>query len=244
MIVLFSDFGWYGPYVGQMKTVLACEAPTAHVVDLMHDAPAYAPQPAAYLLASLIAHVPPAAVLLCVVDPGVGDPTRRPVVVQADGRWFVGPDNGLFNVVARRAARIAWWDITWRPALLCDSFHGRDLFAPVAARLARGEAPPGRATAPDTRVSQDWPEDLAEIIYVDGYGNAMTGQRACHVAQTLRITVSGHTLQYKRTFSAALPGEAFWYENALGLVEIAVNQGHAAQQLGLAPGMPLRFSGP
>lgn len=244
MIVLFTDFGWQGPYVGQMKTVLACEAPAVRVVDLMHDAPAYAPRPAAYLLAGLIAHVPPAAVFLCVIDPGVGDPTRRPVVVKADGRWFVGPDNGLFDVVARRAAQIAWWDITWRPTLLSDSFHGRDLFAPVAARLARGEAPPGQPMAPDTRVSADWPEDLAEIIYVDGYGNAMTGQRARHLAQTRCITVSGHTLQYKRTFSAALPGEAFWHENALGLVEIAVNQGHAAQRLGLVPGMALHFSEP
>lgn len=239
MIVLFTDFGWQGPYVGQMKAVLACEAPSVPVVDLMHDAPVYSSRAAAYLLAALLADIPAGAVCLCVVDPGVGSTTREPVAIQADGRWFVGPDNGLFTLIAQRASQLTCWRITWRPTALSASFHGRDLFAPVAARLARGEPPPGERGDGLCDTRGNWPEELAEIIYVDHYGNAMSGLRASGVHETSNVCVSGHTLRYCRTFSEAEVGEPFWYKNALGLLEIAVNQGSAAQQLGLLCGVPL-----
>src|SRR5262249_10747338 len=102
MIVLFSDFGLEGPYTGQVKTVLYRNAPDVPVIDLFADAPAGKPKPGAYLLAAYGAWFPPGTVLLAVIDPGVGG-ARAAVVVEADGRWYVGPDNGLFEIVARRA---------------------------------------------------------------------------------------------------------------------------------------------
>ena len=140
MIFLFTDFGIVGPYVGQMKAVLARRAPQATVIDLMHDAPAYGPKFAAYLLAALAGELPSDAIVLGVVDPGVGDAQRRPVVLEAAGRRFVGPDNGLFAVAALRAEDPRWWEITWRPEHLSNTFHGRDLFARRLDGL-RGVAP-------------------------------------------------------------------------------------------------------
>ena len=103
MIVLFTDFGLAGPYTGQMKAVLAREAPGVPVIDLFADAPQRDPQRAAYLLAAYAPWFPPGTAFLAVVDPGVGG-TRVPLVANADGRVFVGPDNGLFAIVLRRAA--------------------------------------------------------------------------------------------------------------------------------------------
>ena len=135
MIVLFTDFGLTGPYTGQMKAVLARNAPAVPVIDLFADAPAFQPYLSAYLLGAYCGAVPQGGVLLGVVDPGVGT-DRLPLVVRADGRWYVGPDNGLFELVMRRAAVVEAWTIDWRPDRLSASFHGRDLFAPVAAKLA------------------------------------------------------------------------------------------------------------
>lgn len=239
MIVLFTDFGLEGPYVGQMKAVLYGEAPAVPVVDLFADAPAHDAQAAAYLLAAYAERFAPGTVFLCVVDPGVGDPERAAVVVEADGRRFVGPDNGLFNIVARRAGALRWWEIAWRPERLSASFHGRDLFAPVAAMLARGEAPPGVEHDPRSRLIAEWPDDLARVVYVDRFGNALSGLRAGMLAGDATLTVRGHTLGRARTFSEVPEGEAFWYENANGLAEIAVNRGRADALLGIAIGTPV-----
>ena len=112
---------------------------------------------------------------LAIVDPGVGG-ERPAVFVEADGRWYVGPGNGLFELVQRRADTARRWDIAWRPERLSASFHGRDLFAPVAAMLAKGEMPPGRLSADGADRRLHWPDDLGEVVYVDHYGN--TGLRA------------------------------------------------------------------
>ena len=236
MIVLFTDFGLEGPYIGQLKAVLLSEAPGTPVIDLFSDAPAHDAQAAAYLLAAYSDAFAAGTVFLCVVDPEVGDPERRAAAVDADGRWFVGPDNGLMNIVARRAESLRWWDITWRPPRLSASFHGRDLFAPVAARLARGEAPPGEALDPAERLDQSWPDDLPRIVYIDRFGNAITGLRAGVLEAGAALVVKGQAIPRARTFSQVPPGEAFWYENANGLAEIAVNRGRADAQLGLAIG--------
>lgn len=237
MIALFTDFGAAGPYVGQMRAAIYRELPQATIVDLMADAPTHNPRAAAYLLAVLPREFPAGTVFLCVVDPGVGEPGgRRPAAVSIDGQWFVGPDNGLFNVVAMRGRDVQWWDIIWQPPRLSASFHGRDLFAPVAARLARGEAPPGTACALRDRLLPDWPQDLAEIIYIDHFGNAITGIRAAVLSGERRLQLKNYTVAYARTFSAVAVGQAFWYENANGLVELAVNQGRADQVLGVAVG--------
>lgn len=235
MIVLFTDFGLHGPYTGQMKAVLHQTAPGVPVIDLFADAPAGNPKPAAYLLAAYDDWFPAGTVFLCVVDPGVGS-ARPAIVVEADGRWYVGPGNGLFELVQRRAKEARRWDIEWKPEHLSASFHGRDLFAPVAGLLARGGRPPGHPRTDAADRHREWPDDLGEIVYIDHYGNALTGLRAAHLPLAGRLAVEDRVLVRARTFSDLLSGEAFWYENSNGLAEIAVNQGRADRELRLAIG--------
>jgi len=235
MIVLFTDFGLQGPYTGQMKAVLHQMAPGIPAIDLFADAPVGNPKASAYLLAVYAEWFPAETVFLCVVDPGVGG-TRPCMIVEADGRWYVGPGNGLFELIQRRARKARGWDIDWKPERLSASFHGRDLFAPVAAMLARGEPPFGQPRTDDADRRPDWPDDLCEIVYVDHFGNAMTGLRAAMLPPDARLAASGRVLQRERTFSDRAPGVAFWYENSNGLAEIAVNQGRADRDLALAIG--------
>jgi S-adenosylmethionine hydrolase len=235
MIVLFTDFGLAGPYTGQVTAVLQETAPGVPVIQLFADAPAGQPKPASYLLAAYAAWFPPATVLLCVVDPGVGG-ERRGLIVEANGRLYVGPDNGLFELVLRRAASPRSWQITWRPPALSATFHGRDLFAPVAGRLVRGEKPSAMASPTAPRGFPDWPDDLAQIVYIDHYGNALTGLRAECLPATARLAAGGRSIAHAQTFSAVPRGEALWYVNSNGLVEIAINAGRADRALGLAVG--------
>ncbi|MFZ3234905.1 MAG: SAM-dependent chlorinase/fluorinase [Stellaceae bacterium] len=238
MIALFTDFGLAGPYTGQVKAVLAQRAPGIPVVDLFADLPRGRPRPAAYLLAAYAAWLPPGTVIVAVVDPGVGS-TRRAAAVEADGRFYVGPDNGLFEIVLRRARNTRGWEIVWRPESLSASFHGRDLFAPIAAEFAIGGAPAAMLHPIEIARVAEWPDDLPEIVYVDHYGNAMTGLRATAVPAAARLGAGGRMLTRARTFSDAAPGSAFWYENSNGLAEIAVNGGRADAALGLAVGSPV-----
>jgi len=236
MIALFSDFGLEGPYIGQIKAVLLLEAPSTPVIDLFADAPVYDPRASAYLLAAYVPAFPQGTIFLCVVDPGVGSGGRRVAVINVDGRWFVGPDNGLFNIVASRGTSVRWWDVSWCPDDLSATFHGRDLFAPLAARLARGQTPPGQLQEVRPRLFADWPQDYWHIVYIDHFGNAMTGIRAGFLPRERSLVVRGHNFGYARTYSDVPPGQGFWYENANGLVEIAINQGRADERWELTPG--------
>lgn len=234
LIVLFTDFGLEGPYTGQMKAVLRRAAPQSDLIDLFADAPVGNPRAATYLLAAYAGWFPAGTVFLCVVDPGVGG-ARAPIIVEVDERFYVGPDNGLFELVLRRAASANVFEITAQPEKLSASFHGRDLFAPAAARLAAGDRSQTRALAP-LRFA-DWPDDLGEIVYIDHYGNAMTGLRASALRKEAVLTTpAGRLIRHAETFSAVTPGEGFWYANSNGLIEIAVNLGRADQVLGLAIG--------
>jgi hypothetical protein len=208
------------------------------VVNLFADAPRFAPRAAAYLLAAYATEFPAGTVFVAVVDPGVGTETRAPVILEADQRIYVGPGNGLLQVIAQTAREARLWEITWRPEFLSASFHGRDLFAPVAAGLACGRWP---ACVPLTQEARKWPEDLPEVIYLDHFGNAITGLRERAISATTRIEVAGRVLSHARTFGCVAPGVPFWYENANGLVELAVNQGDAGASLGLKIGMPIRL---
>src|SRR5262245_22881804 len=230
MIVLFTDFGLSGPYTGQVKAVLQREAPGVPVVDLFADAPTANPRAAAYLLAAYSAWFDAGTTFLCVVDPGVGS-ARAPALLEADGRFFVGPGNGLFEIVRRRARHARILEIAWRPEALSATFHGRDLFAPVAARLARGQPPLGVPRDAAWSRRPEWPDDLPEIVYIDHYGNAMTGLRASTLGDA-DLAVEGRKLERARFFADRPPGSAFWYENSNGLAEIAVNQGRADRVLG------------
>ncbi len=241
MLVLFTDYGMSDPYVGQLKAVLAQQAPGVTLVDLMHDVPAFNAHAGAHLLAALIAPFPAGSVFLTVVDPGVGTP-RETLVVEADGRWYVGPDNGLLSIVAARADRARYFRIRWRPAQLSDTFHGRDLFAPVAAALARGPFPADWLEPVAAPTVQFDPADLARVIHIDRFGNAWTGIRG-GLMQGAQLEVQGRPLPHHRVFADAPKGTAFWYVNSSGLVEIAANRASAAALLGLAVGTPVRLSG-
>ena len=238
MIVLFTDFGLDDPYVGQMKAVLPRTGRRdMPIVDLLHRVPDFSARAGAHLLAALHASFDPGSVFLAVVDPGVGS-DRPAVVLEADGKYYVGPDNGLLSVVAARAGEQRSWRIVWRPGRLSSSFHGRDLFAPVAARIAAGDWP--AAWLATSCLQHSLPaDDLAEVIYVDHYGNAMTGIRAANIPPQARLRLNAHEVPRARVFAEAAAGEAFWYENSIGLVEIAVNRGSAASHLLLAPGSPV-----
>ena len=239
VIVLFTDFGLEGPYIGQMQAVLHQQAPGIPVINLFSDLTPYDIQGAASLLPAYAAGFPPAAVFLCVVDPGVGG-SRPGVVVQADGRWYVGPNEGLFAMLARQSRQPACWQLA-EPDGASASFHGRDVFAPVAARLARGGKVPGVSVPVSCLEQADWPDELFRVVYIDRFGNAITGVRASTLAPGMLLEVNGQAVKRARTFSDVSPGAAFWYANANGLLEIAVNRGRADEVLGLKTGTVFRL---
>jgi S-adenosyl-L-methionine hydrolase (adenosine-forming) len=233
-LALVTDFG-PGIYVGQMRARLSALIPDLPVIDLVQDLPPFRPDLAAYLLPALVRDMPRGTLYLCVVDPGVGG-DRGGLLVATGGNWFLGPDNGLLGRVVNRGREVHACRIGWQPETLSASFHGRDWFAPAAARLCLGE--PLELTVLDRPdlVGADWADELPAVVYADGFGNLMCGLRADSVPARTRIRAANRLLGRARTFCEVPPGEAFWYENALGLVEIAVNQGHADRLLDLGPG--------
>ncbi len=234
-ITFFTDFGVAGPYQGQMRAVLAAAGVTLPVVDLFAQAPVFDPRAGAYLLAAFATHMSEGNLCVAVVDPGVGG-ERRPLLVQTAANWYVGPDNGLLSQVIRREADVVIRTVDWRPARLCASFHGRDLFAAVAAMICNGEPVAGTPVNPRELVGSDWPDDLFQVVFIDHYGNAFTGIRAQAVDGAGELTVNGRSIPRGRTFCEVPVGAPFWYENSNGLVEIAVNQGRADKELGLEIG--------
>ncbi len=238
MILLFTDFGLDGPYHGQMKAAIHALAPDVPVIDLVADLAPYEPKAAGYLLPALVESFPDGSVFVCVVDPGVGGP-RRPLVQRSRKRWFVGPDNGLLDPETTRDPKAERWEITWRPErALSTSFHGRDQFAPVAAMLAAGRSPAKigcrKLDEPPPGIPPDWPR----IVYLDRFGNAVSGTRAATMSRDAVLSIRGHKVPRAETFSDVGPGQPFWYENSSGLVEIAVNRGFADEDLGLDVGDP------
>lgn len=228
MIATFTDFGVSGPYLGQVRAALAALAPGVAVVDIFPDLPAFDIQAAACLIPAYSQYLPDSSVCLCVVDPGVGG-VRKVLSLQADERWYVGPDNGLLSQVARRASRLQVHEITWRPERLSNSFHGRDIFAPICARLAGGQGLPAASAITLAEIDRDWPDDFWQVVYVDSYGNCITGVRAASIQDVVTLRINGISCRRARTFSDVPPGTLFWYENSNGLVEIAMSAGNAAE---------------
>lgn len=239
-ILLFTDFGTSGPYVGQVQSALKEYAPDVPSFSLLADAPKYAPRAASYLLASLVPELPSGSVVLSVVDPGVGT-SRLALAAYVDERWLVGPDNGLLDVALARSAEARLWEILWRPEALSATFHGRDLFAPVAAVVAQmGRLPEDWARPLEREVGD--PGDLWEVIYIDHYGNAMTGIRPSSLDPGVQLSARGAIFSPGRTFADVAVGEKLWYANSNALVELAVNQGDAAQTFGLGVGSPVEMT--
>lgn len=236
MLFLFTDFGWHGPYVGEVRAVLARAQSATPLVDLMHDAPQFNPLASSYLLAALSRQFQSGDYCLAIVDPGVGNTARQPLVMRADGVTYVGPDNGLFGVIATCAQSCTCSEILWRPPGMSASFHGRDLFAPAlvqemaAQPCAKREFDKSQLTGYGCAVS------LGEVIYIDAYGNCITGLRETDLDTASILSVNAEALVYAPTFSTVGKDALFWYINSMGLVEIACNQGNAAARLGLSIG--------
>lgn len=233
MIVLFTDFGLRDPYVGQVKARLADLAPGHAVVDLLHEVPDYNPHAGAHLLAAFAPGFQPGSVFLAVVDPGVGTP-RDGVVVMAGGRWYVGPDNGLLSLVAARNTDTRMWRITWQPDTVSATFHGRDVFAAIAADIARGEFPETRLSAIDALQVEFDAGDLPRVIYIDHFGNAWVGMR--NVPRDARVHAAGQLFKHGESFGLVGKGEGFWFNNSVGLLGLAVNRGSAAATFALKVG--------
>lgn len=243
MIVLFTDFGTRDPYVGQVKARIHEHAPGLQVVDLLHEAPDFNAHAGAHLIAAFAPNFPPGTVFMCVVDPGVGT-ERDGVVITAGGHWFVGPDNGLVSIVAARNQDAKLWRIHWQPENASATFHGRDIFAVIAALIAKGEFPVERLEPlPKLHVEFD-AGDLPRVIYIDHYGNAWTGQRAAVIPLGTRIVAGGAEFRHADTFGAVGKGEGFWFSNSVGLIELAINRGSAAGKLGLRLGDPIQVYKP
>lgn len=243
VIVLFTDFGMRDPYVGQVKARLLEGAPTQQVIDLLHEASAYNAHAGAHLLAAFAPGFPPGTVFLAVVDPGVGT-LRDAVVLLSGGQWYVGPDNGLLSIVAARNHDTRRWQIIWQPEGLSATFHGRDLFAVIAAEIARGDFPVDKLSEVSKLNVEFDSEDLARVIYLDHFGNAWTGMRGLEIPKNVRLLAKGVSFNHSESFGFVGRGEGFWFVNSVGLVELAVNRGSAAQSFNLLVGDPVQIQRP
>lgn len=230
MIILFTEFGHSGPYLAQMQAVLIEQEPAIPVLEMMSDAPKFNPYASSILLAAYSRSFPVGTIFVCVIDPGVGS-ERLPVVVEADGKFYVGPDNGLFTQVVEHCANATSWIISYKTNSLCDTFHGRDVFAPVAAMIACGEVVPGKLIPTQQLYSSGMEESDSknQIVYIDHYGNCIIAFLAGTLSLEQSICVNSHSLAYARTFADEEHGSAFWYENSSNLIEIAVNCGDASK---------------
>jgi S-adenosylmethionine hydrolase len=246
LITLLTDFGTSDSYVAEMKGVLLCGAPAAVLVDVTHAVPPGDVRAGAYLLGRTWHRFPPGTIHLGVVDPGVGT-SRAALALSAHGHCFLGPDNGLFTLVLRDASV----EIVTLPApdRASPTFHGRDLFAPAAAALARGESLPALGQPfpgiPErlayTEPHYEGKTVVGEIVYVDRFGTLVTNLTPEMVPPYATIEVEDLDLgPLWRTFGDVPTGGLLAYIGSAGAVEIAVRDGSAARRLGIGVGGRIR----
>ncbi len=251
-IALLTDFGLDDPYVGQMKGVLAGLAPEAVVADLSHQVRPFDVMQGAFYLAASWRFFPEGSVLVGVVDPGVGT-ERRLVIGKREGRYFLGPDNGLLALILGSESGERAWELTMPPALggRSNTFHGRDILAPAAARLALGVDPLrlGRPLDMETLQRPAWalPEQrgreiTGHVLHVDRFGNCLLNlpESLWPEGGMERVELLAPLLQPlvpARTYGDIPEGGVGMLIGSQGYLELAVNQGSAAAVLGLAPGM-------
>ena len=239
VITLLTDFGTADGYVGEMKGVLIAGAPGAQLVDLTHDVSPQDIESGRLVVARCWRRFPPGTVHLVVVDPGVGS-DRRALAVESDGRLLVGPDNGVLSPALLAPGALAV--VLPVPPRAAPTFHGRDLFAPAAARLATGtpleelgtavEEDPVVRRTPEARRQPDG-SIAGVVIAVDRFGNAVTNLVAFGGGT---VVVDGRELPLRRVYADAASGEPLAVTGSNGLVEIAVRDGSAAHVLGLEKG--------
>jgi len=263
-ITFLSDFGLKDDFVGTCHGVMKRIAPDAQIIDITHGIPPQAVLQGALVLANTIGFMP-IGVHLAIVDPGVGGPRRPLVLRDTDGRIFVGPDNGLLLPAATRAGIVAAHELA-NPAYALETisrtFHGRDLFSPAAAHLARGTAPEelGPPLDPDALVGLDLPEPvladgvaLATLLYVDSFGNIALNLTRDDV-ESIGI-VSGTRIELElagepyyavmaRTFTDARAGDVILYEDSYRNMSVAISRGSAARMLHAVPGQQIRITLP
>jgi S-adenosylmethionine hydrolase len=248
-ITLTTDFGPADWFVGVMKGVIAGLAPEARVIDLTHGVPAGDVAAGAYALAAGCRHFPKGTIHVAVIDPGVGGP-RHAVAAKTADYLFLGPDNGVLSLAlarerVRQVRRIE--NTTWFRRPVSPTFHGRDVFAPVAARLARGGNFTRVGPPTDHWVRLPWPEPArqgpvvrGEVVYVDRFGNLITNipqKMLGRVPASWRVFLPHRApVPVAESYQAVPPGRPVALVGSSGFLEIAVNGGAAARKLGLRRG--------
>jgi len=240
IITLTTDFGLADPFVGMMKGVILGIAPGAQLVDLTHEIRSYDIVEAALILDASYRYFPAGTVHVIVVDPGVGS-ERRPIAATANGHVFVAPDNGVLSLVLDSDS-VAVYEITDRnlfPGPVSRTFHGRDIFAPVAAHLARGTQVESVGPCIVDFIKRPFPAPrrqggrmLGTVLRIDKFGNIITNLRLKDLGPEFSVRVAGVAVtKLRRSFSEGGPGEFFAIEGSAGFIELALNQGSAAERL-------------
>jgi S-adenosylmethionine hydrolase len=259
VITITTDFGHQGPFVATMKGRVLARLPEARIIDVTHEVPVYWPAEAGFWLARAYPYFPEGSVHIAVVDPGVG--TRREILaVMADGHVFLAPDNGLLAPIVRRARtceirRLETERIMARLQLppASATFHGRDIFAPIAAEVAAGRVRPIELGPVTTDIVPAWvdeptvsPEQVAGVVItVDHFGNLITNIDGSLI-QAFRspvVRTGGHRFPLRRTYGDVQPGDYLALINSFGVLEIARAEQSAADALGLGRGAPVVVSG-
>ncbi len=236
LITLLTDFGLSDHYVGAMKGVIYSICPEARIVDITHGVPVYAIGQAAYLLSQSWPYFPKGTIHVVVVDPGVGS-ARRPILVEAGEHFFVGPDNGLFTGVVRHITAHQYFH---HP--VSRTFHGRDIFAPVAAHLANGVPVSnfGAAIEDYQRAMPSGP-NTGTILHIDHFGNIITSFRAADFA-SFHLKLGHRTIDTFAQNYADAPTGPFLIEGSSGYWEISARQASAAELLNAKAGDPVQLS--
>jgi S-adenosyl-L-methionine hydrolase (adenosine-forming) len=260
-VTFLSDFGLQDDFVGTCHGVIKRIAPEAQIIDITHGIPPQQILQGALVLANTIPYMPVGA-HLAVVDPGVGG-ARRPLALRdAEGRFYVGPDNGLLVPAAERAGIEAAHELAnpdYALETISRTFHGRDLFAPAAAHLAKGVPIEelGPPIGVDALVRLDLPKPdvrpdriVGTVLYVDSFGNIALNVTREHVTEVgivpgtqVEIDLGGERVYAvaARTFADARPGDIMLYEDSYRNMSVAISNGNAAEMLHARAGQPIRI---